>query len=624
MPSKLDELRSILFGAAHERLEELEARVDRPEKRAADVAEVLPQSIEASFSRDSRLIGALRTPLRQCVAESVRENPDEYADALFPVMGPAIRRAVAEAFKGWIQQANQAIEQSLSPRGMRWRFQAWRAGIPFGQYVLQRTLLYRVEHVYLIHSASGLLIGHVQQADVAAKDEDAVSAMFTAIQEFVKDSFSGAEPRRLGTAELGELTLWAVHGPSCILVAVIQGAPPTTLRSDLEAALERIETQHSRALRDYDGDREAMSSVQAELQPCLLSSSREPERAARPARLSPALATALLVGVALLGWFAYGLWLDARVARVAASLDRAAGIVVTSLERDRSRLLVRGLRDPMAAAVDVLAAEAGWRGTLDADFKPFLSLESEMILARATERLRPPAGVVLRLQDDRLVLSGVADAEWIEAARNATVNGVAGLDLDAVEIDAQALLNKLRELLDIPAGVTLSYDDGRLVAVGEAAQDFHERLSVAPDLVPGISSVNTADLVVSERRRLETLANAVAQVTVGFGAEAAALGSELAKLDELAGDLSEYGQLAQLFGMQPRILVTGRSAATGPDGLNRRLERGRAEAVRAELVARGLPAGWFVVRSQLEDGMTGRRAAEVAIQLELDRVTSGN
>jgi OOP family OmpA-OmpF porin len=119
-PDRLEELREILLRPDQEKLDELRARIEEADRRAADVAEVLPDSVTSSFTRDSRLIQALRSPLRQCVSESVREDPEEYADALFPIMGPAIRRAVAEAFKAWIQQANQALEQSFSPRNLAW------------------------------------------------------------------------------------------------------------------------------------------------------------------------------------------------------------------------------------------------------------------------------------------------------------------------------------------------------------------------------------------------------------------------------------------------------------------------------------------------------------------------
>jgi len=273
--TRLNELRHLLFGDEQKRIEEIGSRVEQAEFRVPDVAEVLPESITTSFNRDPRLIGALRAPVKQCVSESIRENPDDYADVLFPVMGPAIRRSIAEAFKGLTQQVNQAIEHSVSPRGLRWRLEAWRTGVPFTQYILQKSLLYRVEHVYLIQANSGLLISNVHRNDAEFKDEDAVSAMFTAIQEFVKDSFSQNVPQRLRTAELGELVLWAVHSPNCVLVAVIRGEPPERLRIRLQTMIERLEATHSDLLREFSGDRESVGAIDPELRSCLVESSRE-------------------------------------------------------------------------------------------------------------------------------------------------------------------------------------------------------------------------------------------------------------------------------------------------------------------------------------------------------------
>jgi hypothetical protein len=111
------------------------------------------------------------------------------------------------ALRTLAQQINEAVEQSLTPRGLVWRMQAWRAGVPFGDFVLQKTLLYRIEQAYLISRENGLLIGHAQHEVARIKDSDAVSAMFTAIQDFVKESFSPDRTGRLETADMGEFTL---------------------------------------------------------------------------------------------------------------------------------------------------------------------------------------------------------------------------------------------------------------------------------------------------------------------------------------------------------------------------------------------------------------------------------
>lgn len=612
--TQLEELRTILFGPEHEKLEEVSSRVVQPQLRTADVAEVLPESIAESFKRDSRLVGALRTPLKQCVAESVRETPEEYADALFPIMGPAIRRAVAEALKSWIQQANHAIEQSLSMRGLTWRFQAWRAGVPYGQYVLQRTLLYRVEHVYLIHSASGLLMSHVAQSDAAAKDEDAVSAMFTAIQEFVRDSFSRAE--RLHTAELGELTLWAVHGPSSVLVAVIQGSPPSALRYELEAILEQLEIAYSASLRDFYGDRAALPALDSELARCLVASARDPAPRARRRGPGPLLVAASLGALALAVWFVQSVRLDARRDRVVAMLEATPGIVVTQAERRGRTLVLRGLRDPLTPAVATIAAQAGWSGSAAASFEPYLSLEPALVYARARAVLDPPATVVMVLDGDTLSLSGAAPHEFRDVVRGASIAGVARIDASALGLDGDALIAELAARLSAPPTVSFAYAAGRLVVDGEAPAEFHTRLAAVAPEFPSIESVDSEGLLVSEDLRLRALADQVGRVTVPFAQGRTTLTADArAVLGRLVPTLREYAELARSRGVMPRIVVTGRSAPTGSDALNRRLEAARAQAVASALRSAGISASWLATRSQLASGASGERTTAATFTL---------
>ena len=624
-PNKLEELRDILLRPDQEKLEELSARIEETERRAIDVAEVLPDSVSASFRKDSRLISALRSPLRQCVSESVREDPEEYADALFPIMGPAIRRSVAEAFKAWIQQANQAIEQSLSPRGMSWRFQAWRAGIPYGQYVLQRTLLYRVEDVYLIHSASGLLVGHVTQGEAVTKDEDAVSAMFTAIQEFVKDSFSREQPQRLTTAELGELTLWAVHGPTTTIVAVIRGIPPTALRTELETVLELIETRHSHALREYSGDRESMAYLEPNLRSCLLVSLRDPVKSQQARRFSPALALLALLAIGLAGWLGYGAWMQGRVARVAEAFDASPGIVVTSLGREGGTIIARGLRDPLAPMPAELAAGAGWTGRLEGEFQPFLSLEPAFVLERARTALAPPDTVTMELTGGTLRLTGRASATWIDTLESAAgrVPGVDRIDQASLVIEetppvveAVSPLEKLREILDPPPGTTLVLDGPRLGISGEAPKAWLDSVPGA-DALPGVETIDASTLVLAEQRAMQGIANETNATAIGFDQGEPSLSPEVRPdVIRLAGGLIEYGTLADVLGRVPRLTLTGHSDESGTTTLNISLEQRRAESLATALRGAGVDGSWITTRSQLATQAPGARTPQVTLHVE--------
>ena len=69
------------------------------------------------------------TPLlsnAEAFRESIRRNPREIATAIFPVLGPAIRKAIAETMAALVRSINSAVEHSFSPRGIRWRLESWR------------------------------------------------------------------------------------------------------------------------------------------------------------------------------------------------------------------------------------------------------------------------------------------------------------------------------------------------------------------------------------------------------------------------------------------------------------------------------------------------------------------
>ena len=620
MPStRLNELRHLLFGDEQKRIEEIGSRVEQAEFRVSDVAEVLPESITASFERDPRLIGALRAPVKQCVSESIRENPEDYANVLFPVMGPAIRRAIAEAFKGLTQQINQAIEHSVSPRGLRWRLEAWRAGVPFTQYILQKSLLYRVEHVYLIQANSGLLISNVHRTDAEFKDEDAVSAMFTAIQEFVKDSFSQDEPQRLRTAELGELVLWAVHSPNCVLVAVIRGEPPARLRDRLQAVVERLETTRSELLRDFSGDRESSRPLDTELRTCLVESSRELEDAKPSGGFSPALAVVAVVALVIVGFLVYGTWMNMRADSVRARLEATPGLVVTGMDRNGRTLRLTGLRDPLAADPQQIALDAGWRGSVAAELEPYYSLENSIVLERSRRRLAPPASVALRLDDATLFLTGVAEPDWIDRAAGIAIPGIDTIEISGLSADRDARLGQLTALLAPPETVRLSLIDAVLHLEGEAPFAWITGLPEDPSALPSVARLDVSALRPIEQRQLQQIAAEVARSVVDYEVgQTTASDATRAELAALAEPVARFVALAESLGRRASVNVTGHSDESGSPAANVAIERARAEDAAGELIRLGVPATALRPRSQLASAAPGQRAAAVTLSLEAE------
>lgn len=478
--SDLDQLKELLFGAEKQALDSIAERVERREIRTADVADILPEAIYQSHRQNGELVESLTDPVGECLQQAFQDDPQTYGDALYPVMGPAIRKSIMHALRNFGQQINTAVEYSISPRGLKWRWQASRAGVPFGEYLLQKTLQYRVEQAYLISRENGLLIGHVHHDTAKIKDSDAVSAMFTAIQDFVKESFSPDRTGRLESADMGEFTLWAVHGPHALLVCVIRGVPPKSLRGDLSAILERLHFRYGDAIRDYKGDTSTVVGAEDDLERCLRFEAHQESDSKKggPAVWLIGLALLALAAVALFG---YRSWLAGQqLERLSTALEATPGIHVTNIIRDDGVLVLRGLRDPLAPVVEDVALQAGIEaGSISAVMRPFQSLEPALIEARARQLFAAASTVDFKVVGDVLVVTGEADSIWQRElqARYVQLAGIRELDTSGVSNSAADLLHQRVSDLDNKTfhfvdGV--EFADGQLDALQHHAVELRE------------------------------------------------------------------------------------------------------------------------------------------------------
>ena len=189
------------------------------EEDAERVAKVLVHAIELSKQKDNSLGEALAPVVDEAINNSIESNPKRITNIIFPVMGPAIRKAVASALTEMVQSLNTLLEQSLSFKSLKWRISAWRAGVPYAQYVLLQTVQFRVEQVFLVHKETGLLLNSLSAKEVSTQDPELVSSMLTAITDFVSDSFldsseNNNEDGVLERIRFGELEIHLFSGAS--------------------------------------------------------------------------------------------------------------------------------------------------------------------------------------------------------------------------------------------------------------------------------------------------------------------------------------------------------------------------------------------------------------------------
>lgn len=427
-PAELNELRRLLIEPEQVQLNNVLERLNNSRVRAREQSRTLPEAVRLRDAQDDALQEALAPTVVKALHTSVKQDPRPLAEAVAPLLGPAIRRAIAVALTGLIQAFDQTLQHSLSAQGMKWRFEAWRTGQSFAEVVLRHTLVYRVEQVFLIHKQSGLLLQHVVASGTAAQDADIVSGMMTAMQEalskFARDSFGAAPETPINTLALGDCEVWFEPGPHAVLAVVLRGHAPDSLRSECFApSIEAIHTEQREALAHYDGDSAPFSLARPHLEACLQSQFQkgfagqvDPARFKVPRYIQLG---AVLLLAAIITW-AFFAWRES--SRWQAYLDRlkiTPGIVITETGLQDGKRYVAGLRDPLAIDPDAMLRQ---ETQLDPDliisrWEPYQALAPQFILARAQALLEPPPGVVLQFDNGVLAAVGAASQQWSADAR---------------------------------------------------------------------------------------------------------------------------------------------------------------------------------------------------------------
>ncbi|MDX2004224.1 MAG: hypothetical protein SFU83_03015 [Meiothermus sp.] len=399
-PPEYELLRRLLLQPEQERLQEL----GDPEVWERQVSEALPGALTQRARRDKTIQAALNPIIEESFFLLVKRNPKLLVEILFPVLLPAIRRAVTVLLAQLTQSLNATLDQTFTPQGIRWRLEAITTGKSFAEVVLSNTLLYRVEQVLLIHRDSGLLILHEVAEGVKVQDGAMVSGMLTAIGDFVRDSFDPGAG--LNTVDFGERTLMVQQSPRAVLGLVVRGTAQPELQGRMEEALVEVHTQFGRELAHFNGDSSPLAAAAPVLEG-LLETAYKPKASRRPYML-------IAVGVALLallgGWGWTNYQADRAWSTYLQRLESAPGIVVTSAPR---RYRLEGLRDPLASdPITYLEGLPIRPERLQARWLPFQSLEPELLLRRLRLLLNTPETVQLNWQDGVLVATGTAAPEW--------------------------------------------------------------------------------------------------------------------------------------------------------------------------------------------------------------------
>jgi OOP family OmpA-OmpF porin len=513
------------------------------------VSEVLPSALRKSAKRDNRLTEATLPIVEENIKLSAKRNPKILADAIFPIIGPAIRKAIAEALGQMVQSLNQTLEHSFSPKGMKWRLEAMRTGKPFGEIVMLNTLLYRVEQVFLIHKDTGILLRHVSIDPTVTEDGDMVSAMLTAIQDFVHDSFQSSEDATLDALKVRDLSVWIEYGPNAILAAVIRGNAPLTVRETLLEAIELVQFDFDAEFRDFKGDAAAFERARPILERCLRFQlgAAETEKKGILTPFNALAGIALLIALVVGFFWIRDYW---RWSGFVSRLKSEPGFVVAESERGFFTHSISGLRDELASDPETIRAEF----KLDADdveqiWKPFQDVSPGFILDRAQRLLAPPPGVTLTYENGILFADGVAPRDWFVESRRIAP---AMIGVKSLQVGFDSLKRSIEsEKIRFGCG-TVNFVDRDAQIVGSLTADFEDLCRVSKASGRGF--------------RVE-----IQGVADSTGTDEINAGISQARADKILAELFSRSELLKSTGSSFKAVGTGASGDTGECGVRFRV-----------------------------------------------------
>ncbi len=214
---------------------------------------------------DEKLTQIIAPVMDRALRTSIEQNREEMIEALYPIIGQTVVRAVREAVQDLARTVDARVRTSFSPGLVFERLQARMRGVSSADLALRDALPFRVEQVFLIHRASGLLLRHVSIDPAATQDSDLVSGMLTAVRDFAADAFGRRAGEQLDVIEYGGRRILIEAAEDVYLAVVVDGVEPSGFRAEMRDRVIDIENRYYGLLRNYEGDATPFAAVDSEL-----------------------------------------------------------------------------------------------------------------------------------------------------------------------------------------------------------------------------------------------------------------------------------------------------------------------------------------------------------------------
>ncbi|TQV77274.1 OmpA family protein [Aliikangiella marina] len=537
---ELKRLRELVLGDEYR--DAIEQVVDKGFSR--NVADVVSEAIEIRNQQDDTIGQALAPVVDTALKKSIEKSPQSIVNVIFPIIGPSIRKAVSSAILDLLLSINQLIERSVGIRSLKWRIEAWREGTPYAKYILLKNIKYRVDQVFLIQKETGILMASMNNRFYQDADNDLVSSMLTAINDFVIDSFNATEEETLERIRFGDRVIQINVGQKVILAVAVTGLVSHEVKERAIETLESIELNQQDLIAEFDGDTETMHAVLPALENCLV----EKKHIQAEKKSRPWIAYSLvLVGALWLTLMGYQSWVvNQKIARSISFIKSQQAVALLGHKLESEQVTFDLLQDPSS-------------GDLSAQLEAIFGNDYRVVV-NATYANLDQNEVWLNYLNNHYRFTNKPQMDLAE-----------GILFIRGEIDANDLAKLNQDDLVTSKFTTIDVSDARVVSPLTAEQLRNIEISKLKNKINAVQlffETSKTALNPSEQSKLRVLAE------------------DLLELQRMAnGDLSILGQ----------VLILGFADSAGTAQKNLNLSEDRAKYVSDYFVAQGIDQNLIVI-----------------------------
>ncbi|MCW6038211.1 OmpA family protein [Spirulina subsalsa FACHB-351] len=509
------------------------------------LAQVLPLAIEQEIQRSPRAIAraiapeiaaalqeqnklerdaipeALGPAMGRAIKAQIELERDAMVDALYPVVGNTISKYMGEL----VASINEKVDQTLSLSGVQRKIKARIQGVSEAELILQEASPVKVQAIFLIHKASGLVIAEMQPHGEQRLESNMIAGMLTAIRSFVNDCIAeSGQIAELNEIEYGNSRIILEVAGYCYLAVAVEGNPSTAVVKHLRRTLGEITQKHGQLIEQYDGDRAGMPDSVTQALEQLEQKLQKSGQQKSPSALLTLLVILLIVVVLPWSYFQVRGFLDRR-------LESQIESALTDLENASYSQLtptVNGKRVILSGRVPL-----------------------EQVKADAEKMV---AGINSNLEVDNQIIVVQIPPDPANVANTVAV--------------VASLLNRSNNV-----NLTAGYQPGTVILRGNFNNPEDYKLIVESfDQIPGIETVNTAQLLPEFLRE---------RVFFEMGSSRVPFGSlSNARVNQIRNFLAEYPEIG--------LRIIGHSDSAGPAQSNQELAMERAKNVQSVLLSQGL------------------------------------